>query len=227
MTDLSNFLPKDLLLDLYDMTVVQALEAHNIIRERTNLKGKGARGAEGQLRFRILEQGFKDICEQYGGVLIEDGLTISDTTYRIHQPFMRFSNASKGVILAFASMPAKKEMPNKNKSREAGVKLNYYVSPRLALDGHDTQPGDIFVLFLAARDSSRAGHIEEVAIGVIESNYESYAFYETIEKFMERYAKPAEVENESKKNLVKLKKAQKTYIPPEAPEEKSDEEKEE
>lgn len=76
--------------------------------------------------------------------------------------------------------------------------------PRLALDAGDPQPGDIFVLFLVARDPARAGHIEEIAIGIIESNYKSYALYEPLDKFMARYAPPTSSKPALK--LVKLKR---------------------
>lgn len=219
MNDFSAFFPRDMIIDLNDMTVARALDAHKIVSERTKLKGKSARGAEGQLRFRILEQGFQEICEQYGGVLIENGLAIGDTMHRIYQPFMRFSQGDgAGVILAIASMPTPGELPVENQSRKSGVMLNYHVTPRLALDKSDPQLGDTFVLFLTARDRAKSGQIEEVAIGVIDSKYEGYAFYETIEQFMARYA-PAQAEVEPQQNIVKLKHTRKLYVPPEAPEE--------
>jgi len=226
MKDFSTFFPRDMIIDLNDMTTALALEAHKIVSERTKLKGKSARGAEGQLRFRILEQGFQEICEQHGGVLIENGLAIGGTVHRIYQPFMRFSKGDgTGVILAIASMPGKRELPVKNESRKAGVMLNYHVTPRLALDKSDPQLGDTFVLFLTARDRAKAGQIEEVAIGVIDSKYEGYVFYETIERFMARYA-PAQEEAKPQENIVKLKRNRKVYVPPEAPEEAKAEDKE-
>jgi hypothetical protein len=226
MKDFSAFFPRDLIIDLNDMTVARALDAHKIVSERTTLKGKNARGAEGQLRFRILEQGFQEICEQHGGALIENGLAIGDTVHRIYQPFMRFSSGDgAGVILAIASMPAKGELPHKNESRKAGVMLNYHVTPRLALDRSDPQLGDTFVLFLTARDRAKAGQIEEVAIGVIDSKYEGYALYETIEQFMARYA-TSQTEAEPQQSLVRLKRTRKLFVPPEAPEEVKAEDKE-
>lgn len=218
---LVSVLPRDLLLDLTDMGVAKARQAYEIIRDNTTLHGKSARGAEGQIRFRIMEQGFQEICEKYGGILLEGGL-IEGSDARIFQPFMRFSDAGDtGVVLGLASMPAKGELPVKNMSRKAGIALNYNLTPRLALDERDPKPGDIFVLFLVARDPAKSGQIEEIAIGIIDSNYEDFLFYEAMEKFVARYAPPNEVNNDenvaiASKPLVKLKTKRSVYVPPES-----------
>lgn len=216
---LVDVLPRDLLLDLTDMGVTKARQAHEIIRDHTTLNGKSARGAEGQIRFRIMEQGFQEICENYGGMLLEGGL-IEGSDTRIFQPFMRFSASDNlGVVLGLASMPAKGDLPVKNMSRKAGVELNYSLTPRLPLDEQDPKPGDIFVLFLVARDPAKSGQIEEIAIGMIDSDYQDFLFYEAMEKFVARYAPADNVrENEDKdlaKPLVKLKSRRNLYTPPE------------
>ena len=211
-------LPRNLLLDLYHMTEVQALEAYKIIRDRTPLKGKSARAAEGQIRFRIMEQAFQQICEQHGGVVLDGGV-IEGTDLRFFQPFVRFGGSGFGVVLCMASMPGRGKLPVKNQSRLAGVSLNYHLTPRLSLDEGDPKPGDIFCTFLTARDPARAGHIDEVAIGVIGSNYESFVFYEPIETFMARYAPSDKSTQEGSvvfvPELVKLKQNRKIYEPPE------------
>ena len=46
-------LPRDLLIDLLDTAVARARQAHELIRDNTDLTGRGARGLEGQARFRI------------------------------------------------------------------------------------------------------------------------------------------------------------------------------
>lgn len=219
MNRLIEVLPRHLLLDLTDMVVARAQQAHEIIRDNTELQGKSARGAEGQIRFRIMEQGFQKTGENYGGVLLEGGL-MEGSALRIFQPFIRFGGGDRpGVVLGLASMPVRGELPSKNMSRTAGVALNYRLTPRLSLDDRDPKPGDIFVLFLVARDPARAGHIEEIAIGIIDSEYQSFLFYETIETFMARYAPPdrsAQTENNGnlKQPLVKLKGKQKAFKPP-------------
>lgn len=216
---LVNTLSRHLLLDLSDMGTVMARKAHELIRDGTKLKGRSARGAEGQVRFRITEQGFQEICETYGGVLLQ-GALIEGSDLRIFQPFMRFTDASgQGVVLGLASMYERAELPSKNMSRNAGVELNYKISPRLSLDEHDPQPGDIFVLFLIARDPANAGQIDEIAIGIIDADYKSYLFYESIEKFMEYYApSDRDLSAESGKPvepLVKLKTKRGMFVPPE------------
>lgn len=213
-------LPRHLLLDLTDMGVTMARRAHEIIRDETPLQGKRARGAEGQIRFRIMEHGFEQTCENYGGVLLEGGL-IEGSDLKIFQPFMRFSDdTGPGVVLGLASMPIKGELPVKNMSRAAGVALNYRLTPRLALDERDPQPGDVFVLFLVARDPARAGQIDEIAIGIIDAEYKSFLFYESMETFMTRYApanKPAPSDDPAPSEpLVRLKGKSTAFKPPES-----------
>jgi hypothetical protein len=162
------------LIDLEDRIRADALKAHEVIRNGfEGLTPLRARGLEGQAWFRICEQGFEDVCAMHGGRLLEGGL-IPRTDLKIHQPFMRFEYEGQGVILALASMPVTRSLPAKNKSRLAGVSINYDLSLRLDFDGLGPKPGDIFAVLLIARDRQRAGKIEELAVGVIESNYESY-----------------------------------------------------
>src|SRR5262249_48309636 len=155
-----------------DRVRAEALRAHEVIRDGfEGLTPLRARGLEGQARFRICEQGFEDVCELHGGHLLEGGV-IPATDLKIHQPFMRFEHDGQGVILALASMPATGALPVKNKSRLAGVSINYELSLRLDFDGAGPKVGDIFAALLVARDRERAGKIEEIAVGVIDSNYE-------------------------------------------------------
>jgi hypothetical protein len=183
-------LPRDLHLDLIDMSVARALKAHEVIRDNTDLTGKSARGAEGQVRFRLMEKGFQDVCELHGGLAIAGGI-LPGTELHFYQPFLRFEGEHGGVILGLASMPVRREIPQKNQSRLTGVTLNYHLTPRLGLEPSDPQPGDIFVLFLVARDPARAGKIDEIAIGAIDSNYQTYLFYEPVESFIANYVTAA------------------------------------
>lgn len=214
-------LPRDLLIDLLDTAAARARQAHELIRDNTDLSGRSARGLEGQARFRLMEKGFQDTCELHGGMRLE-GDIIPGTDLRYYQPFMRFGGDQPGVLLGLASMPFPAEMPVKNHSRLAGVKMNYTLRPRLDLegDGRTAKPGDIFVLFLFARDPSQAGRLQEVAIGVIDAEYESFIVYDTIEAFMGAYAPPspeAEPPAPELPPLVTLKKAPKAFKPPEEP----------
>jgi hypothetical protein len=213
-------LPRHLVLDLLDMAVARTLKAHELVRDGTDLSGRGARALEGQARFRLMEKGFQVVCEQHGAVALEGGV-IPNTDLRFFQPFMRFGGSEAGVVLGFASMPARHEMPVKNQSRAAGVSLNYHLTPRLDLDDQGPKPGDIFVLFLVARDPGRAGKIEEVAVGVIDAEYAGYLFYEPVETFVAGYATPTEVTDaDARPELVRLKTKRKQFKPPEVPDPK-------
>lgn len=212
--------PRDLLIDLLDTAAARARQAHELIRDNTDLTGRSARGLEGQARFRLMEKGFQDACELHGGMRLE-GDVIPGTDLRYYQPFMRFGDDQPGVLLGLASMPAPAELPTKNRSRFAGVTLNYRLTPRLDLegDGRTLKPGDIFVLLLFARDPSQGGRLEEIAIGVIDTEYQGFLAYETVERLMGAYAPPS-TETESapeSQPLVTLKKTPKAFRPPEQP----------
>ncbi|RWC25482.1 hypothetical protein [Mesorhizobium sp.] len=211
-------LPKDLLLSLEDSLRAEALKAFAIIRDHSGLRDKRrARGGEGQLRFRMMEERFEEVCQSYGGLLLEGGV-IPATDLKVFQPFVRFEVRGQGIIFGLAAMPEPKAIPSKNKSRTAGVSLNYYLTPRLAFDSAGPKMGDIFVLFLVSRHRERAGQIEEIAIGIIDSKYENFLFYEALDKFLSDYAeKPTSAPPVSSPPQVKLKKGVAPFVPPEAP----------
>ena len=182
-TYLRRTLHKELVLDLEDRVKAEAVKAFEMIRDHSGLDKKRAREAEGQARFRMMEQGFEEVCALHGGHLLE-GSVIPHTELKVFQPFMRFEVDGKGVILGLAAMPEPKTVPFKNKSRLVGVSLNYDLSPRLDLDGKGPKIGDVFGLLLVSRHREKAGQIEEIAVGVVDSQYESYLFYEPLDKFL-------------------------------------------
>jgi hypothetical protein len=218
---LRKVLHKDLLVDLDDRIQAEALKAFEMVRDRSGLSGKRSRELEGQARFRMMEQGFQEVCELHGGRLLDGGV-IPSTELKVFQPFMRFDR--HGAILGLAAMPEPKTIPMKNKSRVAGVSLNYHLSPRLALDGTGPKIGDIFMLFLVCRDKEKAGKIEEIAIGVVDSKYESFLFYEPLKNFLIGHAdKPkdrAKLQGSPsgvRTSSVSLKKNVTPFVPPELP----------
>lgn len=220
-TGLRWILPRDLLIDLDDAVRAGSLKAYEVIRDHGGLKKKrNARGAEGQLRFRILEEDFEATCALHGGHLLDGGV-MPNTDLTVHQPFMRFELEGRGVILALATMPETGLLPVKNKSRVVGVTVNYDLSLRLDFDGTGPKVGDIFAVLLVARDRERAGKIEEIALGVINSNYESFLYYEPLDGFL---AGTGEVEPEDRSTpaetlapQVTLKRVVTPFVPPEAP----------
>lgn len=217
---LMTHLCRDLLIDLYDMAGAQALKAFEGVRDHFGLDEKRARELVGQARFRMLEKGFVDVCQLHGGQLLPDGV-IPGRGVRAFQPFMRFGGEAPGVVLGIASMPMAKDIPNKNQSRSAGVLLNDFLTPRLDLGDVIAKPGDIFVLFLFARDRGRPGMIEEVAVGVIDAEYKAYLLYEPVDSFLAGYAptpapEPApEDPGADSAPLVRLRPGRKAFKPPE------------
>ena len=212
-------LPLQLVLDLLDMAGARTLAAHKLVRDQTDLTGRKARELEGQARFRRMEKGFQDVCELHGAVALA-GSVIPGTDLRFFQPFMRFGAADPGLVLGFASMPAPAEIPAKNHSRRAGVSLNWHLTPMLDLDDKSPKPGDIFVLFLVARDPANAGKLEEVAIGVIDNKYSGYLFYEAVENLVAGYAAGGPSSPETQEvppPLVRLKTKRKNFKAPETP----------
>src|SRR5690606_8058165 len=149
-------LPKNLLLDLEDRLRAEALKAHKVVKQELPLNVKRSREAEGQIRFRLQEQGYEEVVQLHGGNLLADGVMLN-TNLKVFQPFARFSGPEVGVILGFASMPERKKIPPKNMSRAAGVTLNINLQPSLLMDDQSPKPTDIFALFLTARDRERAG----------------------------------------------------------------------
>lgn len=208
--------PKDLFLDLEDRLRAEALNAHRVVQKEFSLNTKRSREAEGQIRFRLQEQGFEEVVALHGGNLITGGV-LPETQLKFFQPFARFSGAEVGIILGFAAMPEKRKIPPKNISRLAGVTLNAGLQFGLFDNQNTPQPNDIFVLFLAARDKLNAGFIAEIAVGVIGSDYQDFLFYESLEDFLNGYASdptpPADPEANT--TLVTLRSKRPPFIPPE------------
>ena len=213
-------LPRDLLIDLYDMAGALALKAFEGVRDNFGLDEKRARELVGQARFRMIEKGFVEVCQLHGGRSLPDGM-IPGKGVRAFQPFMRFGEDEPGVVLGIASMPMAKDLPNKNQSRAAGVLLNDLLTPRLDLGDVTAKPGDIFVLFLFARDRGQPGMIAEVAVGVIDAEYKAYLFYEPVDGFLAGYG-PMAAPDPAPENpgpgaapLVRLRPRRKPFTPPE------------
>jgi hypothetical protein len=218
-------LPRDLLLDLEDRLRAEAAKAHEVVQRELSLNVKRSREVEGQIRFRLQEQGYEEVVQLHGGQLLVDGVMLG-TDLKVFQPFARFADPDVGVILAFASMPERRKIPPRNMSRAAGVTLNVNLQPSLLLDDQSPKPTDIFVLFLTARDREHAGMIEEIAVGVIGAEYKDFIFYESLDEFLSGYEVPP-VEPDgpngpddlgrqvSGDNVVKLRQTRKPFVPPE------------
>lgn len=224
---LKRLLPRELILDLEDRMAAAAIKAFQIVRDHAGLDKKRGRELEGQARFRIMEQAFEEVCELYGGQQLGGGV-IPNTTLKVFQPFARFGGAEPGVILGLAAMPERNKLPVKNRSRLAAVSLNFDLMPRLDFDGTGPKIGDIFVLFLFARDRERSGKIEEIAIGVVDSFYEQFLFYEPLDKFLSDGADapqtgPVLPPVAGEVGVVRLKKMVQPFVPPEMPPQVEDE----
>ena len=212
-------LPKDLLLDLEDRLRAEAMKAHDVVRRELPLNAKRSREVEGQIRFRLQEQGYEEVVQLHGGHLLTGGVMLG-TDLKVFQPFARFIGPELGVILGFASMPEPRKIPPKNMSRAAGVTLNVHLQPSLLADDKSPKPTDLFALFLTARDRERAGMIEEIAIGVIGSDYEDFLFYESLDAFLSGYeSAPIAPDGpggpDEGTGVVKLRQTRKPFIPPE------------
>ncbi|MFZ1775275.1 MAG: hypothetical protein WAT78_15125 [Rhizobiaceae bacterium] len=213
---------RGLLLDLEDSFRSEALKAHKMVRDHSGLDKKRGRELEGQARFRMMEKGFQETCEAHGGLLLANGI-LPQTDLKIFQPFIRFEHMGKGTILGLAAIPEPSVLPVKNKSRLAGVSLNYNLLPTLDIDGRGPRVGDVFVVLLVSRDRDRAGLLEEIAIGVTSSKYDQYLFYEPLEKYLGDAAKAPEGSAIAPSSgtvsvpIIRLKPSVRPYIPPETP----------
>jgi hypothetical protein len=212
-------IPKELWIDLEDRHRAEAFKAHDVVKTKIPLNAKRSREVEGQIRFRLQEQGYEEVVQQHGGHLIEDGI-MPGTDLRVYQPFARFQGPKTGVILGFAAMPEPQKMPAKNMSRAAGVSLNWHLQPSMFDDPKSVHADDLFVLFLTARDRKRAGMIEEIAVGVIGADYKDFIFYESIEDFLRGYGEitTAPDGRDGSDDLgpdVKLRTTRRPFMPPE------------
>jgi hypothetical protein len=211
--------PKELWIDLEDRHRAEAFKAHDVVKTSVPLNAKRSREVEGQIRFRLQEQGYEEVVQLHGGHLVDDGI-MPGTDLRVYQPFARFQGPKVGVILGFAAMPERRKMPAKNMSRTAGVSLNWHLQPSLYDDPKSVRANDIFVLFLTARDRIRAGMIEEIAVGVIGADYKDFWFYESLEDFLRGYGEGSEApvgpgDFDGGGAEVKLRKTRKLFLPPE------------
>lgn len=125
---------RGLIIDLEDRLRGEALKAHRMIQDHSGLDPRRARALEGLSRFHMMEKGFQEVCELHGGALLDGGI-IPGTDFKVFQPFMRFEHEGQGFILGLAAMPEPSKLPVKNKSRKAGVTLNYRLSPHFDFDG--------------------------------------------------------------------------------------------
>ncbi|MFU1607891.1 hypothetical protein ACM25O_16185 [Sulfitobacter pontiacus] len=216
-----------LLIDLEDRCRAEALKAFEMVRDHAGLDKKRGRELEGQARFRMMEKGFQEVCEVHGGELLTGGL-IPNTNLKVFQPFMRFEHEGKGVILGLAAMPEPSGLPIKNKSRLAGVTLNYHLQPNLDLDGVGAQVGDVFIVFLISKDRERAGRLEEIAIGVISAAYDQFLCYEPLENYLgdQEVVTDGAAPTSAAADVpaVRLKASIRPFVPPEAPKETEAEE---
>jgi hypothetical protein len=81
------------------------------------------------------------------------------------------------------------------------------------------------VLLLASRDRERAGKLEEIAVGVVDSSYEAYLLYEPLDSFLageQPGTTPAPVvplhpAAGAETPKVTLKQTVVPFVPPEAP----------
>ena len=211
--------PKELWIDLEDRHRGEAFKAHNVVKTNIPLNSKRSREVEGQIRFRLQEQGYEEVVQLHGGHLVDDGI-MPGTDLRVYQPFARFQGPAVGVILGFAAMPEPRKMPAKNMSRGAGVSLNWHLQPSMFDDPKSLRPNDIFVLFLTARDRHNAGMIEEIAVGVIGADYKDFIFYESLEDFLRGYGESGETPDgpdgsDDRGAEVKLRKYRKLFLPQE------------
>lgn len=212
---------RDLIIDLEDRLRAEALKAFNMVHEHSGLDRRRARHAEGISRFHMMEKGFQEVCELHGGVLLEGGI-VPNTDLKTYQPYIRFEVDGKGVILGLAAMAEPGKLPTKNKSRRAAIKLNYLLSPRFDFDGNGAKVGDICIILLFSRDREAAGKIEELAIGVIDTEYQHYLYYERLDEYLagEEVIVPSPdgpLPNRALGGSVQLKAAIRKFVPPETP----------
>lgn len=178
-----------LIIDLIDRLPQEAFRAHEMVKNESGLEGRSARELTGQARFRMMEKGFVDENVKHGGLRLDADI-MPGIGEHVFQPFYIYGDAGERVVLGLATISEPSKLPGKNRSRGAAVQLNYRVLPTLDFEGTSPKAGDIFVLFLVARDPQHGGMIKEMAIGVIDALYQQYIAYVPIEKLLALYSTP-------------------------------------
>lgn len=221
MTDLLQILKDhiglDFLIDLEESLSDQAEKAHQMVVKYSGLEGKRSRALTGQARFRMMEQSFEKVCSNYGGMPLE-GSVIPGTHLKVFQPFQRFQINGNGVILGFASTQEPGDLPVKNKSRLAGVRLNLPYQNNLFESWMLPKLGDLFVLLMFSKDRANQGKIQEFALGVIDSGYSHFELRIKTTEYMKELASPDLTDAKSDEPVLeprlKLKSVAK-FVPPE------------
>lgn len=208
-------LTRDMVIDLIDRLSGAALHSHKMIVDHSGLNKRRQPKVSGLVRFPMLEQAFEEVCELHGGLSI--GPVIEGTDWKVYQPFFRFGSIGEGMVIGLASIPEPGKLPTANLSRKSGVKLNYFLTPRLDLDGTGPRKNDVFVLILVCRDRARAGRLEVKAVGVIDAEFSEFLHYQTLEEFMAAQTDTVEVPEgvEPEPPRPSLKKNIVRYVPPE------------
>jgi hypothetical protein len=208
-------LTRDMVIDLIDRLSGAALHSHRMIAEHSGLNKRRQPKVSGLVRFPMLEQAFEEVCGQHGGLLI--GPVIDGTDWKIYQPFSRFGPVGEGMVIGLASIPEPGKLPTPNLSRKSGVKLNYFLTPRLDLDGTGPRGNDVFVLVLVCRDRAKAGRLQVMAVGVIDAEFNEFLHYETLEEFMASQTDTVEESQnvDPEPRRPSLKKNIVRFIPPE------------
>lgn len=210
---------RQLLLDLDDRCRAEALRAHEMVRDYAGLDRKRGRELEGQARFRMMERGFQEVSELHGGMPLEGGL-IPGTDLKVFQPFCRFNQNERGFVLGLAAIADTQSLPVKNRSRLAGVSLNFSLTARLDLGDGGPKEGDVFILLLVSRDKQKAGLLEEIAVGLIDSSYDHYLSYEPLDQYLAETKTDEPIVKSHDKQVVndslKLKKNVRPYEPRES-----------
>jgi hypothetical protein len=181
---------RDLVIDLIDRVPQEAFRAFEMVKTQSGLVGRPARELTGQARFRMMERGFVEENIKNGGLRL-DGDVLPGIGLQVFQPFFIHGAGDQRIVLGLATISEPAKLPTQNQSRLAAVQLNYHVLPTLDFDGTSPKPGDVFVLFLVARDPEHGGMIKELALGVVDASYQQYILYVTVEKLLSHYSKPA------------------------------------
>ena len=209
-------LSRAMVIDFMDRLAAAALKSHHVIRDHSGLNKQRRSKAEGMVRFPMLEQSFEEVCTLFGGDLI--GPVIFGTDWKIFQPFFRFGGKENGMVIGLASMPEPGKLPTQNLSRKSGVKLNDFQTARLDLDGKGPRSSDTFALILVSRDRALAGHLEVMAVGVIDAKFSEFLYYETLDKFLEGITDAPEdpvAPTQPQPTKPTLRKGIKPYVPSE------------
>lgn len=179
--------PKLVLFDLAEVPAAARKAAASKANE-LGLKGVPARRSAGFNAHLVSERMMKEVCESWGGIVIEGGV-FPGTELTLHQQVYRYGR----VIISRATIHQRKGLPSANVTRRNGAHLNRCVTGDL-FGAEDDPNALIHVLLLTLPDFGQLEKLAATYIAVVSPSFDSFLLIEEVDDFIAGYDAVAETE---------------------------------